>query len=124
MTRGLPSIQYPAPTLLFTHCDSSFLEVANVHQISLPAEPVPVLTCVLNEGPFDETCFFPGFEQLVQLSLATRNCVPMPNPASWHRFGARRDFRAATMMKTQVAGFPGSIATPQAPHFRCGPFSR
>ena len=116
------SIRYPAPTLLFPRDDSSFPEVANVHRISLPAEPIPVPTCVLNEGQFDETCFFPWFEQLLQLSLAIRNCVPMPNPLGWHRFGARRDSRAATMMKTEAAGVPGSSATPQAPHSRLDHF--
>ena len=118
------SIRYPAPTLLFRGDDSSFHEVANVDRISLPAEPTPVPTCVLNEGQFDETCFFPGFEQLLQLSLAIRNCVPIPNPAGWHRFGARRDSRAATMMETEAPGVPGSSATPQAPHSRLDHFQR
>ena len=67
------SIQLP---LLCFAVMTQVFSVANVHRISLPEEPIPVLTCVPNEGQFDETCSSPGFEQLVQLSLATRNCVP------------------------------------------------
>ena len=88
-----------------------------MRRISLPAEPMPVPAHVQNEASFDETCNFPGFEQLLQLSHTIRN-VPMPNPADWHRFGVRRDSTAATMMKTEVAEVPRSIATLLAPLFR------
>ena len=48
----------------------------------------------------------PGFEQLLPLSHGPRNCVSMPNTVGWNRFEARRDSRAATMMKTEAARVP------------------
>ena len=77
----------------------------------------PVPTHVQNEGHFAQTCFFPGCEHLLQLSHATRNGLPMPHLAGWHRLRARRDSRAVITMQLESLEV-GSVAAPLAPHSR------
>ena len=139
----MPSLKTPVslsdmlPTAAPQECPGDFLQSS----IQLPLLCFAVMTQVFSRSPMSigfhfqksryqcrlacrmrpnstKPASFPGFEQLVQLSLAIRNCVPMPNAAGWHRFGARSDSMAATMMKTEAARVPGSSATPQAAHSR------
>ena len=83
---------------------SVLIQAVSARRISLPTNPIPVLTRVLNEVRFDKIWSFPRSDQLEQPSHVARSCVPVPSLANWRNFGACKDSKEATTTKTEPAG--------------------